>query len=430
MDDILDAAHTSAPPVPPPTEPAHADPAVAQSASEKFVQPANLTAPPQSTALPLSQPLPPPEPEPSSAPPLPQTITIPLMHPPKKNKGGKVALFSILFLLVLTIPIIVYYAKQPKQIADVRSQAKILCSDEPDNPDCRTSKSEKKEAKCEGATISYQICSSDGKCMTAQTISQKGCGDQNFGNVTQYDCTAIDGIAADSKQGSSVNVVFYDLGIGKISQVTANQYGLDEGLCTTTKHAGKENEKDVDACKKCRNDPQTTDPICRHGFTWKLPVSLKDGLPHYIVPMVQISGGERILSGVPTYDLGDGKVGIRPLTCGTPPTPTPTSTITPTPTPTPTITPTPTPAPPQCKNIKIYKGTSVVDPSTLKVGDDVVIAIAGLNATKARIRINDSEWVESETKNSSSEFTAEFTIPSGPLTFTVEAEVFKDNVWQ
>lgn len=71
-----------------------------------------------------------------------------------------------------------------------------------------------------------------------------------------------------------------------------------------------------------------------------------------------------------------------------------------------------------------------MDPTILLPGDAVVLAVAGQNATKGRIRVNGSVWTESTTLNSSSEYTAPFTVPTDTTSFTVEAEVFKDGVWQ
>ncbi len=99
-------------------------------------------------------------------------------------------------------------------------------------------------------------------------------------------------------------------------------------------------------------------------------------------------------------------------------------------TPTPTPTPTPLPPGPQCKNIKLYKGNEVVLPSSLVPGDQITVAIVGANATKARARVNGSSWTETSTKNAAGEFTIQFTIPASGGTFTIEAEVYQNGVWQ
>ncbi|MBU1327200.1 hypothetical protein KKB64_05035 [Patescibacteria group bacterium] len=99
--------------------------------------------------------------------------------------------------------------------------------------------------------------------------------------------------------------------------------------------------------------------------------------------------------------------------------------------PTPTPTPGPTEPPgPQCQNIKIYKNGSPVDPSTLRAGDAVIIAVKGTNAVKARIRVNGGAWTETTTKNASGEYITGFTIPAGVTQFVIEAEVYRNGVWQ
>lgn len=95
--------------------------------------------------------------------------------------------------------------------------------------------------------------------------------------------------------------------------------------------------------------------------------------------------------------------------------------------PTPKATATPTPA---CKNIKIYKGGEVVDPTTLTAGDAVVLGVKGDNATKGRIRVNGGSFNETTTKNSTDHYTIDFTIPTGVTSFTIEAEVFIDGSWR
>ncbi len=95
--------------------------------------------------------------------------------------------------------------------------------------------------------------------------------------------------------------------------------------------------------------------------------------------------------------------------------------------------PPPPPPPPagQCVRIKVYKNSIAVDPTTLKVGDSVTLAVSGTNATKGRIRVNGAAFVESTTLNTNGEYTVPFTVPSGFSSFTIEAEVFGSNgQWQ
>lgn len=84
-----------------------------------------------------------------------------------------------------------------------------------------------------------------------------------------------------------------------------------------------------------------------------------------------------------------------------------------------------------CRDIKIYKGDTEVDPSTLKAGDAVVLALKGLgNPTKARFRVNGGAWTETTTKNGKSEYTLDFTVPSGVTQFTIEGELFVLGKWR
>lgn len=123
---------------------------------------------------------------------------------------------------------------------------------------------------------------------------------------------------------------------------------------------------------------------------------------------------------------------------GNDPTPTnpPGNTVAPTATRTPTPNPShsPTPVIGQCQNIKIYKNDVVIvpGPTTLAANDVIKIAVAGTNATEARIKINNElAWRTSTTKNTAGEWTFDYTIPStGVTTFTIIAELFIGGVWQ
>lgn len=97
----------------------------------------------------------------------------------------------------------------------------------------------------------------------------------------------------------------------------------------------------------------------------------------------------------------------------------------------PSATPT-TGTAPVCQNIKIYKnGTHVTNPSTLRSGDDVVLAVKGnMSPTKAHFRINGGSWTETTAKNSSNEFTLNYTIPEGVDDFVIEGEVFTNGAWR
>ena len=85
----------------------------------------------------------------------------------------------------------------------------------------------------------------------------------------------------------------------------------------------------------------------------------------------------------------------------------------------------------RCLKIKLYRDGVSVEPEVLKPGDQVVIAVKDEGATKAQVRVNGAGWIETTTQNSSSEFTVDFSIPTdGPISFTIEAEVFKNGEWK
>jgi len=87
----------------------------------------------------------------------------------------------------------------------------------------------------------------------------------------------------------------------------------------------------------------------------------------------------------------------------------------------------------QCVRIRVYQGTTTtaIDPTTLKAGNTVTLAVAGTNTSKGRIRVNGATFTETTTKNTNDEFTVPFTVPSGITSFTIEAEVFGPNgQWQ
>ena len=136
-----------------------------------------------------------------------------------------------------------------------------------------------------------------------------------------------------------------------------------------------------------------------------------------------------------TYTAADGNVTCYPDTdpnnpsCGAAPASSTTTTTQITTLVNPTSTPTPAPAG-QCTRIKVYKGTTAVQPTTLVPGDNVTLAVAGTNATKGRIRVNGAAFVESTTLNTNGEYTVPFTVPAGVPSFTIEAEVFTNGVWQ
>lgn len=85
----------------------------------------------------------------------------------------------------------------------------------------------------------------------------------------------------------------------------------------------------------------------------------------------------------------------------------------------------------QCLRIKVYKDNQVVATlSTLKAGDNVILSVAGSNASQGRIRVNGGAWNVTTTRNAAGEFTTPFTIPTTVSSFTIEAEVFRDGDWK
>ena len=94
-------------------------------------------------------------------------------------------------------------------------------------------------------------------------------------------------------------------------------------------------------------------------------------------------------------------------------------------------TPTPTDEPiAVCKDIKIYKDGKVINPKTLDAGDEIVIAVVGVKATKARIKINKGEFTETKKKNKKGEFILSYTIPADIEKFSIQAEVFRNKKWK
>jgi hypothetical protein len=83
----------------------------------------------------------------------------------------------------------------------------------------------------------------------------------------------------------------------------------------------------------------------------------------------------------------------------------------------------------------------VTDLTTLRPGDEVVLAVKGnLAPTKAHFRVNgqqipgdtDSEagWTVTTTKNASDEWTLPYTIPEGVTDFQFEGEVFTNGAYR
>lgn len=85
----------------------------------------------------------------------------------------------------------------------------------------------------------------------------------------------------------------------------------------------------------------------------------------------------------------------------------------------------------KCQDIKIYKGHTQVNPSSLKAGDEVTIQVKGTGGpTKARFRINGGTWQEQTQVNNTGAFYMDYTIPDGITDFVIEGEVFVNGAWR
>lgn len=174
-----------------------------------------------------------------------------------------------------------------------------------------------------------------------------------------------------------------------------------------------------------------------------------------VIPAGQNEASESVSCSAPAcgscqVDLEEGgrSYGVRVWQntgCGGP-TPTPTATppgVTPTPTPTstpPGVTPTPTPGlSASCLNIKAYDTNwnqlTAGQLAQLRPGARVRFTVSGFATSgtfdKAKFKINGVESETTSKKPSSSEFYYEYLIPTGTLTFTIEAQVhhLERNQW-
>lgn len=321
---------------------------------------------------------------PSTVPPEPAIPpTIPPL--PKKKGGGKGFVTAILFLLLLTVPIAVYYISKPKQLADIRNRATLNCGGYPPIT-CPNGSEACSLAQCTTATPTPA-----GVCAGLGGLGQVCRVPQNCNNLPNCDGTLV-----------CLN--------GTCQQANAGQCG-SSGKCK------------LYICDKCSNYGGGLDE-CRDG-------GQEVDCASAVVPAGQC-GQVDILDAQGKYC--EVKQQACTGSCAGGPQPTnPPPGGTPQPTPGPTSPPpgsTPTPVVLQCTRIRVYKNNTQVDPATLLPGDAVILAVAGSNATKGRIRVNGAAWAESTTLNSNGEYTVAFTIPTGTTSFTVEGEVFKDGVWQ
>lgn len=347
-----------------------------------------LTPPPSEAALP---------PAPAPADPI-EPPAFPIIPPPPKKSSGKGFVTAILFLLLLTVPIAVYYVSKPKQLADIRNRAQ-------------------------------------------QTPYPLGCAECLFFNANPRDCDYIcypttptpAPTIASTPTPTPSGACTGKGGLGQVCRVPQNCNNLPNcdgtlvclnGTCQQAPpgQCGSSGKCRIHICNKCSNYGGGLDE-CRDG-------GQEVDCASAVVPAGQC-GQVDILDAQGNY------CGVKQQACtgscagGPTPTPPPGGTPQPTPGPTsPPPGPTPTPIVLQCTRIRVYKNNTQVDPATLLPGDSVVLAVAGTNATKGRIRVNGAAWTESTTLNTNNEYTVPFTVPTGTTSFTVEAEVFKDGVWQ
>ena len=402
MDDILDAAQSNTqppsgttPPVPPVVEPVPEVPMepvpVPPTPPVISFEPATTSEPiaPSSDSLIVPPPeTPAPEPTISSAPPVP-----PPTEKPKKKSGIGVLLAGLL-LLVITLPILVFYVRQ--QI-EIRSRA---MTDVYPPGTCPTNLEECNTAgeECVTGKGSHYCCVNNpsgtrtwapntwGTCPTNPTCP--------WGTATPCCPNSVDACDYTAGQTICINDPFTSNctkwgdgtcpGGGGFWQ--ASHWYKD---CTTEGCGGNANLVCVD------NAGGTGINLCRN----KNCLDKKDC----------------VCAGTT----------VTPTT----PTPRPGTTNTPTPTPTPG-------SPGQCVRIKAYMGTTLLtadDLSNLQPGDTITFALVPSGqATKAHFRINsssNSDWHETTLKNSQSEFIWNWTVPPNVISFTIEGESFDGSAW-
>jgi hypothetical protein len=329
--------------------------------------------------------------------------------PPPKKKRSKTAIVAALLLFLVTLPLTVFYVSQQQQLADVRSRAGMTetggekvgsgsgcatnndCASAYCDPATKTCKSKPSSTVATKTPTPAKMASKDtptptkkptatptkapdtcspagGKCYTADAGRLQA---QVPGCQNRTDLTCGSNLACIICGGSANTPTPIGGGTGGSSSTTSSGAGCSsESLQNCPGKSPGQSCGDGKTCHKA--DPGTGSdgkPICKC-----------------------VTGGG---------DGGDG---------GDQPTATPA---------------------PQCRNIKIYKDNAVVDPTTLRAGDAVVLTVKGdTSATKGRIRVNGGTFTESTTKNASNEYTVDFTIPSGVTTFTIEAEVFISGAWR
>jgi len=360
------------------------------------------------TSPPITSVPPPPVP-PVSTPAMPPPPTVTVPPSPKRAKSSRMGiLLSVLLLLFITIPMGVYYVSQQQQLADLRSRAAI-------NEPCNTCLS----GRCTtidsppNCSLTLNECSNPGGPCTGPyptPPSQPASQFSPWGSCYTYEEGRIVDLSPNCQRGYKKwichqkpnDTIYYYIPYDRDyynttenNQCVACPWPETNGQCCPTPPDNCSNPGSY----LCIEDPfvsQCTlwDNSCPAGqrYYWKA-VAWSDNYDDLVA---------QYCSFTPTQ-----------------PPPPPGTTFTPTPTPV-----------LQCQRIKIYKNNTQVDPTTLKAGDEVFIAVAGANATKGRIRVNGGPFTETATKNTSDEYILPFTIPEGIAQFTVEAEVHRNGIWQ
>ncbi len=385
----------ASPPIPPPDTPEIKPPEVLQTTTFGAVP----TEPPKET---------PPAPSPAS--------------PPKKGGGGRGVLLAGLLILLVALPIGVYYvSRQQQQLAEIRSKAAVPAG----NNCCGDSTyANGKGGVCttpDDWNAGFYACASRG-CQScrgeAAVCGNKQCESGETQTTCPADCTSTGQVptATPTPRGATPppcagplqscetrscctgqNLVCQGVAGSRVCQVTT------PGQCPGGSCTGYIGFKcNVLANGQCRENPKV--------FT------SAGAAASYAGTCGQV---DQVCVGGSRENQLCGDFSIFSSSCGS---------GGPTSTPRPTSTPTPISG--QCTRIKVYKNNAVVVPSTLKASDSVVLAVAGTNATKGRIRINGAAFTETTTKNANGEFTVPFVVPSGVTSFTIEAEVNVGGVWK
>ncbi|MEK7591977.1 MAG: hypothetical protein AAB508_01130 [Patescibacteria group bacterium] len=374
---------------------------------------------------------------------------------PKKSKGVSVLIAGILVLL-LSLPLVVSFMNQKKQTSDVRSKA--AQTDPGGGPYPGNCMNDCFKAGHDGGYCTL-LCNSIASPTSYIITPPKTASGDYDKCLLLYSKTDCDKLYKTTTTPSSGGLIAW--------QPCNNPGAVQEATCmdgqTSTRYIcqgdkGWQPDLSAPACKTAycawpRNSPN--DPCCppASGVDSCNPSSNGGTDLYKCIPDPFISkctwiegcgGGywkaEGWTESTNTQEWKDfeAKCGIK---ITTPPKITPASTLPPgstgTPPPGGGTNPPPggtgTPPPPpggQCTRIKVYKDAIAVDPKTLKAGDAVVLAVAGANASKGRIRVNGGSWNESSTLNAQNEYTVAFTIPTSTLNFSIEAEVLVNGAWK